>query len=104
MTIWGYPVVLWRFRRSCFTYTEYFTSIGFLDEFNDVIEKLLFCYCPFASFISARCCLKMLFVEDECHCTKHDIHTLLYGVLLRVDFCDGSCLFNPVADTHCKGW
>ena len=27
---------------------------------------------PFASLISARCCLKMLCVEDECHCTKRD--------------------------------
>ena len=86
MTVWGYPVVLWRFRRSCLTYAEHFTSIGFLDVFNDVIEKFLFGYCPFSSLISARRCLKMLFIEDECHCTKYDIHALLDGVLLRVDF------------------
>ena len=69
MTVWGYPVVLWRFRRSCLTDAEHFTSIGFFDEFND-----------------AWSCFEMFLIQHKCHCTEYDIHTLLYGVLLRVDF------------------
>ena len=65
VTVWGYPVVLWRFKRSCLTYAEHFTSIGFLDEFNDVIEKFLFCYCPFASLIGAWSCFEMFLIQQN---------------------------------------
>ena len=78
MTVWGYPVFLWGFCRSCFTYAEYFTFIGFLDEFNDVVEEFFFSN----SAISSNLIFRRAFLNCQNFCNDRiwALNEILIGI------------------------